>query len=155
MKLLIIIVAFFLLNTSCMQRNKIKSNSKLDIVINPPMEEIKEQYPQAEIGQILEKPEPIKINSVTIERNFMIFDVTYSGGCENHDFKLVGSKIVTKSLPPVRPIQLQHFSYGDQCKALKTEKLKFSISILAIDYERNPITLKLVNNDHEFSYIYD
>lgn len=114
----------------------------------------KEQYPQAEIKELAKYSDPFKIISTEIKGNFMEFEVSYAGGCETHEFKLVGSPILTKSLPPIRNIQLEHDNKGDKCKAIKTEKLKFAISILSDNYSKNVVKLLLVNNKQTFEYNY-
>jgi len=73
------------------------------------------------------------INSVTIEKNSMILKVSYSGGCEKHEFKLIGSKLIQKSLPPKRGIMLYHTNNGDSCRSIVDEELRFNITNLAYD----------------------
>lgn len=137
---------------ACMNSKKVPSSSTTEA---DKQTDSKEQYPQAEIRDLAKHSDPFKIISTEIKGNFMEFEVSYAGGCETHEFKLVGSPVLTKSIPPIRNIQLEHDNKGDQCKAIKTQKLKFSISILSDNYSKNKITLLLVNNKQSFEYAYE
>jgi len=90
------------------------------------------------------------INSVSIEKNIMSISVSYSGGCEKHEFELVGSKLIQKSLPPKRGIMLYHKNNGDSCRELVEEILKFDITNLA--YENREIILLLEGYETPISY---
>ncbi len=120
-------------------------------------EDTKEQYPQAEIGPYQKGSDPVTIKSVSLKRNILTIEVSYSGGCvEPHDFRLIGSPMMTKSLPPIRNVQLFHQAKGDNCKALKTEKLQFSIVRLAESTEPgNKVKLQLENYEDLIEYSYE
>jgi hypothetical protein len=153
-----IILSLILLQFLIACGTKKKATKEKEIaLINPTTQvEVKEQYPQATLGSTDQKSDPYTINSIVIEGNFMIIDVSYGGGCETHEFSLFGNEASSKSIPPNRSIQLVHNSKGDFCKAVVTETLKFSISILAENYEKNNlIKLKLPNFDKTFEYSYD
>lgn len=156
MKKIILTFALLSIIIACGTKKKATITKEIE-VINPTTEvQTKEQYPQAILGPTNQKSDSYKIISVEIERNFMIIEVTYSGGCETHEFSLYGNEAITRSIPPNRSLQLVHKSNGDMCKALVTEKLKFSISILAQNYEKNNlIKLNLTNFDKTFEYSYD
>lgn len=81
------------------------------------------------------------ITQVTIDKNTITIDVEYSGGCEKHDFKLIGTEMIQKSMPPKRGVMLWHDSKEDSCRSIVTEQLKFDISVLA--YEGGEIILNL------------
>ena len=83
----------------------------------------------------------VTITAVLIEKNVMKISVSYSGGCEKHEFKLVGSKLIQKSMPPKRGIMLFHNNNGDSCRSIVEEDLLFDISNLA--YDGNEIMLLL------------
>ena len=91
------------------------------------------------------------IHSVTIEKNIMSISVSYSGGCEKHEFELVGSKLIQKSLPPKRGIMLYHKNNGDSCRELVEEILQFDIKNLA--YDKKEIVLLLEGYETPISYI--
>jgi len=91
------------------------------------------------------------ISSVTIEKNVMIINVSYSGGCEKHEFKLIGSKLIQKSLPPKRGIMLYHTNNGDSCRSIVEEELRFNITNLS--YEGKEMVLILEGWATQISYI--
>lgn len=93
----------------------------------------------------------IDIISVTIEKNVMILKVSYSGGCEKHEFKLIGSKLIQKSLPPKRGIMLYHNNNGDSCRSIVEEELRFNITNLG--YEGKEIVLILEEWATPITYI--
>ena len=82
-------------------------------------------YPQAEIGVFSKQNDPYKLTDIKLNLNYLELDITYAGGCKEHDFKLIGSPEIKNG---VREVQLVHISKGDDCKALIKQKLIFSIS---------------------------
>ncbi len=78
---------------------------------------------------------------VSIDRNIMTLDVEFSGGCEEHVFKLYGTEMIQKSLPPKRGIMLWHDNKGDSCRSIVSKQLKFYIS--AFEYSGGEITCLL------------
>lgn len=87
----------------------------------------------AEIGKINNSyvGDPITIDTIEIRRNIMYIDVTYSGGCEEHEFQVIGSNVTAKSMPAIRSVQLIHNANGDTCRELKKVKLEVYIENLA------------------------
>ncbi len=85
-----------------------------------------------------------------IDGKILNIDVTYNGGCKEHNFELIGSIMVTKSLPPERNVLLVHHANGDDCRELIGERLKFDIQNLA--FEGNDVMLKISNYDKEILY---
>ncbi|MBI1836716.1 MAG: hypothetical protein HYR91_05570 [Flavobacteriia bacterium] len=124
-------------------------------------ESISSDYPKepelkAIIGDISTKSEPIKIDSVEIKGNKMIISVTYTGGCGNHIFELIGSPNIAKSMPPIRAIKLIHKSENDNCKSLITRKLHFDISELAYKKDNgSEIYLTLEGVKEKMSYLFE
>lgn len=109
-------------------------------------------YPQAEIGSFSKENDAYQLTDVKLNSNYMELTVSYGGGCKEHAFRLIGSPEIKNG---VRQLQLVHKSNGDNCKALKEEKLVFAISNLAEHYEPgNKIVLKFENYSHEIAYSY-
>jgi hypothetical protein len=48
---------------------------------------------------------------------------------------LIGSSIITKSLPPIRSIQLVHHANGDNCKMNLTKRIEVDIKDLSYKKE--------------------
>lgn len=141
------LILILILNFACASKKTI---------VNNPTNQSRETYPEAKIGEFHQKNDPYKINSIKIEGNYIIIEISYSGGCETHQFDLIGSKLITKSKPTIRNLQLVHDNKGDICKALITEKLKFSISILAENYAPgNFIKLQFENYSPILEYSYE
>lgn len=91
---------------------------------------------KATTGQFAKDSDPIiSIDTVEVRGNIMYIDVSYGGGCEEHQFEVIGSLAVAKSLPPIRAIQLVHHSNGDKCRAIKKVKLEVYIEELAYQQE--------------------
>lgn len=72
----------------------------------------------------------IQISKAKIEGNALILKIGYSGGCSPHEFKCIGSSMISKSLPPIRNIRLIH-STDDTCREYIESELVVDISDLA------------------------
>jgi hypothetical protein len=148
------LVIFFFCSNSCkMKKNSANNlNSGKEIKTGE-----KEQYPEAVIGEFEKSSDPYKILDVSITGNFMEIVVQYGGGCVDlHDFKLIGSPNLAKSLPPQRVIQLVHDNKDDNCKALITKTLKFSVTNLADKkVQGKKVILKFENFEKSVEYTYE
>ncbi len=76
-----------------------------------------------------------KILDAKIIGNYLHLNISYSGGCEKHSFKINGDLQLSKSLPPIRSINLIHYGNNDACKKLIIENLVIDISDLAYKKE--------------------
>lgn len=83
--------------------------------------------------------ESYKIISVELDENILQLDITYNGGCKSHEFELVGSSFIMKSLPPKRGIQLYHHKSNDDCRELVNDRLFFDISAFAYGEDKEII----------------
>ena len=109
---------------------------------------------KAKIGELMES-DYVDIESVILKDNVLFIAVSYSGGCEEHDFELIGNPLIMKSLPPKRTIQLYHNANGDSCRSLLNEILEIDITDLAYDQtEGSEIILVLEGWAEEINYIY-
>lgn len=110
----------------------------------------------ATIGRIDQASDPISISDVRIEGNKMLIDVSYGGGCEEHQFQVIGSPIISKSLPPIRSIQLVHSANGDKCKMNIIKTLEINISEFAYKKENgSKIYLTLSGWSQQIEYTYE
>jgi len=99
--------------------------------------------------------DPIKILDAKIIKNQLQLNVSYSGGCEKHNFKITGDSSISKSLPPIRSVDLFHFANGDACKKLIIEELIIDLSELAYKQEEgSEIYLSLNGWDQKISYVF-
>lgn len=93
--------------------------------------------PEAEKAILVTDISPFKSNAsttiekVSLEGNILTLKVSYSGGCKDHEFQLVGNKMISKSLPPKRGIFLYHNGNEDSCRESITKELRFDISAFA------------------------
>jgi hypothetical protein len=109
----------------------------------------------ATLGKAPMDTQPVKITGATIDGNTLVVSVSYSGGCQEHQFDLVGSEAISKSLPPQRSVRLVHSGERDLCKALILRTLKFDIKELAYEQEAgSTIILHLEGWDTDLKYIY-
>ena len=92
---------------------------------------IETSIPLAEIGDLNMESAAINIQSAEIKGTSIQLVVSYSGGCAEHSFRLIGSPVLTKSLPPQRAVKLIHTNNGDQCKKMITDTLMFDVTPLA------------------------
>jgi hypothetical protein len=107
---------------------------------------------KAVLGDINEVGDSINILNASVEGNNLIIEVSYSGGCETHEFKLIGSPMIAKSLPPIRSIVLVHLGKGDACRQLITEKLSFDIRDFAYTVSESEIYLNLKGFEKRILY---
>lgn len=99
-----------------------------------------------------ESSDPIQINGASISGDILSIDVRYSGGCEEHEFELIGSGMFMKSLPPKMAISLKHNANSDGCRKLIETSLKFNVKDLRYAGE-GPLILLLEGTD-EITYRY-
>lgn len=93
--------------------------------------EVAETIPLAEIGDLNTESAAVDILSAEIKGTSIQLVVSYSGGCAEHSFRLIGSAVLTKSLPPQRSVKLIHINNDDQCKKMITDTLLFDVNALA------------------------
>lgn len=95
---------------------------------------------KAEIGRIeREQTTSVQIIKSRIEGNTLFLKIGYSGGCEKHNFKVIGNPMISKSLPPIRNIELVHLNSGDTCREYIEQQLIIDISDLAYEKENGSI----------------
>ncbi|MBI5730864.1 MAG: hypothetical protein HY963_06985 [Ignavibacteriales bacterium] len=73
---------------------------------------------------------PLRITKTRIEKDSLIINVEYSGGCTKHDFKLFIGKWILKSNPSQAELYLSHNSNGDMCEAYIRREIKFDLTLL-------------------------
>jgi hypothetical protein len=71
---------------------------------------------------------PVTVDSMRVQDQTLILNVSYSGGCEEHSFDLYFNGMYAKSLPVQANLQLYHQGNGDACRKLEMKELKFDIS---------------------------
>jgi hypothetical protein len=107
------------------------------------------------LGEFEKNSDPIEIIENRIVGNKLLLTVSYNGGCNEHTFKFIGSTSISKSLPPIRSVQLVHNSNGDLCKKLITETIEIDLKALA--YQQQPgstIFLSIEGIKEQIEYTY-
>lgn len=117
-------------------------------------DEISKDYPKAFLSGDL-KPymdgANANISAVAIEKNLMSLSVSYSGGCEEHDFQLVGFDQLSNGKELQRHIILHHNSNGDACREFIQDTLYFDIKVLG-DSKGSEVKLVLEGYDQAIPY---
>lgn len=127
-------------------------NSQIDISRKQVKKYSSKIHP-SEIGDVYQKSSPVKILDYSLEKNILSLNVEFEGGCDEHDFKLIGNHMISKSLPPRRLVSLIHMKNNDECNQLQTEMLKFDLSNLAEKgSEINKIYLDFLNTKISLLY---
>ena len=76
------------------------------------------------------------INAATIEADTLHINVSYSGGCETHQFTLVAEPRFLESFPVQMRVSLAHNANGDTCEASLTEDYSFDLTPLKEIYQK-------------------
>ncbi len=79
--------------------------------------------------------------------------VRYSGGCEEHEFKLYSNNIYAKSYPPQLTLFLEHIDNNDRCRAMIMKEIVFDVS--GIEYPgTSEVVIRLNNTEETIQYKY-
>jgi hypothetical protein len=112
---------------------------------------------ETQLAIIKEKPKTIpnvSINEMKIEDGILFLNVSYSGGCENQTFELLGSDMIMKSMPPKRELTLVRDDKGDNCREWVTDDLKFDLKPVMLDGDKSKqIIFVITNNQQEIALI--
>jgi hypothetical protein len=95
------------------------------------------------------------IKAVSLNANILKIEIEYTGGCKTHQFNLVGSQMISKSLPPIRAINLIHTADNEEFKQLINDTLYFDLKDLAYKQEvGSVIKLNLEGWKEQIIYTY-
>ena len=75
------------------------------------------------------------LNSATIADDMLNISVSYSGGCEDHQFTLVASDTFLESFPVQLRASIAHDANGDTCEAYPTENYRFDLTPIKTMYQ--------------------
>ena len=75
------------------------------------------------------------LNSATITDDMLNISVSYSGGCEDHQFTLVVSEEFLESFPVQLRASIAHNANGDTCEAYPTENYRFDLTPIKTMYQ--------------------
>jgi hypothetical protein len=77
----------------------------------------------------------VTIDFYSIQGDKLVLDLSYGGGCENHDFAVCYEPGFRESDPVQGTLRLLHDAHDDACKAIKSANLAFDLRPYA-DYYR-------------------
>ena len=85
------------------------------------------------------------LGEVSLDGNSLLVDVTYSGGCAEHDFQLFISPATFLESNPVQAnLWLQHENNDDACDGIVSETLRFDLTpVLDLHRETTAGTMRL------------
>ena len=78
----------------------------------------------------------LTIKEIGLTGSILYFKVEYAGGCMEHEFGLYGLSAFLESDPAQASVYLSHNANGDDCEALQTSELEFSLEPLRDEYEK-------------------
>ena len=81
------------------------------------------------------KGDAVQINSASIDSDNLSISVSYSGGCQDHDFKLFAGETFMESESIQSGLVLVHNARKDACDAWITETLSFNLINLKKQYQ--------------------
>ncbi|MCG3164253.1 MAG: hypothetical protein POELPBGB_00007 [Bacteroidia bacterium] len=76
------------------------------------------------------KGKTYRIKTYSIEGNILSIEVSYRGGCGQHNFELYSNGLLKKSLPPQIDVYLEHKKENETCSEDIKQTLQFDISPL-------------------------
>ncbi len=96
---------------------------------------------------------PVYIRNAEIINDHLVLSVSYSGGCEEHDFALNTRGDFSATYPPELKITFWHDAHGDRCRSMIDKKLWYDLT--PIQYPgTNRVMLILTNTDKTITYTY-
>ena len=147
----ILLLASSLILFCCATSKKMNENKENNTVKSTPSE-----IKNAILGDINQNSIATTINNVVLKDNVLEISINYTGGCAKHDFELVGSEMISKSLPPIRSINLIHKTLNEEsCKRTMYDTLYFDLSNLAYQsINGSVIKLNLTGWKEQIVYTY-
>ncbi len=132
---------------------KAKKNAKSDknvtnetsslVIVNPEFIEPKDN-------------DAFEIKSAEIIGNDLILNVTFSGGCQEHEFKAYSNNTYMKSMPPILGVFIAHNANNDNCREVVEKTLRFDLTSVKYPGKDSDYTLMIrINNwkgDLEYKY---
>lgn len=99
------------------------------------------------------KTDPVFIKHVEQNGDYIIFSISYSGGCQEHEFDLISTGKFTPTYPPEVEIFLKHDNKGDGCRKIIDTKLYFDLHPLKNDATTQVLlVIKNTNKTLEYNY---
>jgi len=124
------------------QTNVLKTERGTTVTVS--LEDLNTKYPS----------DPFQLIDAHVDDdNKLHLTVEYGGGCKDHEFRILGSKAILKSMPAQRPIMIVHNSNEDHCRSIVREEFLVDISEFAYTKE-NGSEIILLLDGQRLSYVY-
>ena len=142
-KIKVIFLSIFLIRCGIKKDTQANVSSNRDEIIT------------AKIGRVNQYSDTFIFNSVEIKDNFLLIEISFKGGCEKHNFEFIGSSTISKSMPPIRDVQLIHLANKENCVSDIVKKIKVDISELAYKKEKgSKIFFTLIGWGKRLEYVF-
>lgn len=82
-----------------------------------------------------------EVTDAKISGDVLIIDVTFSGGCKEHEFNAYWNGVMMKSMPPKIGLYIEHKTNDDNCRKVINETLRFDLSNLKPESHQNNYTI--------------
>lgn len=100
-------------------------------------------------------PALLSIVGAKIEGDLLHIDVSYSGGCTEHSFRLIFSGNYKKSMPPQASVYLEHDAKDDSCRSLVEKSLIFNVRKMRFPPEKpGTLILSIEGWNEQLKYVY-
>ena len=86
------------------------------------------------------------IRNVKRENSKLTIEVSYAGGCQEHDFEVIWDGVVNLSSPRIVNLMLKHNGNNDACEALVTNKVEIDIKSFFNNLIEDNNTIFVVSN---------
>lgn len=102
--------------------------------------------------------DPYTIRDARVSGDQLVIDLSFSGGCEDHDFRLVRADAFMESNPVQLRLLLAHDGHDDACEALLQPTLTIDITSIrdawrqAYQLNSGTVLLRLHDWDGELRY---
>lgn len=97
--------------------------------------------------------DPFEISFADVINDFLVLNVSYTGGCETHDFEVLSNGKYTATYPPEIVLHIKHYNNGDFCRGVIDEKRYFDLTPLQYP-GTNRVRLVFAKNNKILDYIY-
>lgn len=97
--------------------------------------------------------DPHEISFADVVNDYLVLNVSYSGGCEDHDFEVLSNGKYTATYPPEIVLHVKHYSNGDFCRGIIDEKRYFDLRPLQYP-GTNRVRLVFAKSNKILDYIY-
>lgn len=92
--------------------------------------------------------DPVYLKEAYVDGNCLYFQVSYSGGCQEHTIDLAYMHPWTASSSNIPTFEIRHNANGDLCEAYFTKEFRYDLTpLIEAGKKEFVLTAKLVNNE--------